>query len=109
MFVKINDRRQIVEATDQAYGDDYIEIQGSVANNLPAGLLGFNGTVFTPNYTVVDGIVAARTEEDKAHDPYSDPIETITLEQRVEAVEAVVQGTPSYGELLEAVNILLGE
>ena len=107
MFVKINDRRQIVEATDQAYGDDYIEIQGSVANNLPAGLLGFNGTVFTPNYTVLDGIITARTEEDKARDPYSDPIETITLEQRVEAVEAVVQGTPSYGELLEAVNLLL--
>ena len=109
MFVKINDRRQIAEATDQAYGDDYIEIQGSVANNLPAGLLGFNGTIFTPNYTVVDGTVSARTEEDKAHDPYSDPIETITLEQRVQAVEAVVKGTPSYGELLEAVNTLLGE
>ena len=109
MFLKIDDRCQIVEATDQAYGADYIEIQGSVANNLPAGLLGFNGAVFTPNYTVADGIVAARTEEDKARDPYSDPIETITLEQRVQAVEAVVKGTPSYGELLEAVNILLGE
>ena len=109
MFLKIDDRCQIVEATDQAYGDDYIEISGSVANNLPAGLLGFNGTVFTPNYTVLEGAVSVRTEEDKARDPYSDPIETITIEQRVEAVEAVVNGTPSYGELLEAVNILLGE
>ena len=109
MFVKIDDRCQIVEAAEQAQGADYIEISGSVTNNLPAGLLGFNGTVFTPNYAVLDGIVMARTEEDKARDPYSGPIETITLEQRVEAVEAVVQGTPSYGELLEAVNILLGE
>ena len=32
-----------------------------------------------------------------------------TIDERLAAVEAVVQGTPSYGELLEAVNILLGE
>ena len=32
-----------------------------------------------------------------------------TLEERIASVEAVVKGTPSYGELLEAVNILLGE
>ena len=34
---------------------------------------------------------------------------TPTLDERLTAVEAVVKGTPSYGELLEAVNILLGE
>ena len=34
---------------------------------------------------------------------------TPTIDERLAAVEAVVQGTPSYGELLEAVNILLGE
>jgi len=73
MFIKTNARGQIVEATEQARGADYIEIPGSVANNLPAGLLGFNGTVFTPNYTVMEGIVAARTEEDKSPDPRSDP------------------------------------
>lgn len=32
-----------------------------------------------------------------------------TIDERLAAVEAVVKGTPSYGELLEAVNILLGE
>ena len=32
-----------------------------------------------------------------------------TIEERLEELEAVVNGTPSYGELLEAVNILLGE
>ena len=90
MFVKINDRCQIVEATDQAYGSDYLEISGSVATNLPAGLLGFNGTVFTPNYTVLDGIVSARTEEDKARDPYSDPVETITIEERTAALESAL-------------------
>ena len=31
------------------------------------------------------------------------------IDERIAAVEAVVNGTPSYGELLEAVNILLGE
>lgn len=28
---------------------------------------------------------------------------------RIAAIEAVVKGTPTYGELLEAVNVLLGE
>lgn len=32
-----------------------------------------------------------------------------TIDERLAAVEAVVKGTPSYGELLESVNILLGE
>ena len=32
-----------------------------------------------------------------------------TLENRVSDIESLVKGTPSYGELLEAVNILLGE
>ena len=32
-----------------------------------------------------------------------------TIEERITNLESVVQGTPSYGELLEAVNILLGE
>lgn len=32
-----------------------------------------------------------------------------TIDERISEVEAVVKGAPSYGELLEAVNILLGE
>ena len=32
-----------------------------------------------------------------------------TLEDRVAEIETLVKGTPTYGELLEAVNILLGE
>ena len=32
-----------------------------------------------------------------------------TLEQRVSEIETLVKGTPTYGELLEAVNILLEE
>lgn len=31
-----------------------------------------------------------------------------TVEQRISEIEALVKGTPTYGELLEAVNILLG-
>ena len=34
---------------------------------------------------------------------------TPTIDERLAAVETVVNGTPTYGELLEAVNILLGE
>ena len=33
----------------------------------------------------------------------------LTLEDRVAEIETLVKGTPTYGELLEAVNILLGE
>ena len=32
-----------------------------------------------------------------------------TIDERLAQVEELVKGTPSYGELLEAVNILLGE
>ena len=32
-----------------------------------------------------------------------------TIEERLAQMEELVKGTPSYGELLEAVNILLGE
>lgn len=75
MYVRLNARSQIVEATDAEQGGEYTEIAGSVAANLPAGLLGFNGVVFTPNYQLLEGQVSARSAEDKALDPYSDPPE----------------------------------
>lgn len=99
MFVKTNARRQIVEATEQAQGADYIEIPGSVANNLPAGLLGFNGTVFTPNYTVMEGIVAARTEEDKARDPHSDAAQNTPTTEALHAAQ--IQALSDRNEFLE--------
>jgi hypothetical protein len=34
---------------------------------------------------------------------------TPTFEERLAAVEELAKGTPSYGDLLEAVNVLLGE
>lgn len=72
MFIKLNARDQIVEATDLAQGPEYTEVIKTVAENLPNGLLGFNGTVNTPNYALVDESVLARSENDKALDPYSD-------------------------------------
>jgi len=51
--------------------------------------------------------VPVNTLPDQLEEPIAEA--PATLEQRVAAVEAVVKGTPSYGELLEAVNILLGE
>lgn len=72
MYIRLNARDQIVEATD-SYGPDYTGVSGTVAQNLPLGVLGFNGRVQTPNYTYTGGIIAARTEEDMAKDPYSDP------------------------------------
>ena len=52
--------------------------------------------------------VVARTQEElDADKPVIVPVPTI--DERLAAVESVVKGTPSYGELLDAVNILLGE
>ena len=52
-------------------------------------------------------VLARSPEELDADKPVIVPAPTI--DERLAAVEAVVKGTPSYGELLEAVNILLGE
>lgn len=45
----------------------------------------------------------SRAKENDAKEPVA------TTEQRIADLETLVKGTPSYGELLEAVNILLGE
>lgn len=61
-------------------------------------------------YKLVDGAVVKRTQEELSADHPAIVVEPEpTLETRVEEIEALVKGTPSYGELLEAVNILLGE
>ena len=52
-------------------------------------------------------IVARSQEELEANKPVVVPVPSI--DERLAAVEALVKGTPTYGELLEAVNILLGE
>lgn len=72
MYVRLNARSQIVEATDVVQESEYTEVAGSVESNMPLGLLGFNGRVYTPNYTLQNGVVVARTAEDMARDPYSD-------------------------------------
>ena len=59
-------------------------------------------------YKIVNGNAVARTLEEIE----ADKVEAVlvpTLEERLVQVEALVKGTPTYGELLEAVNILLGE
>lgn len=91
MFVRLNARQQIVEATDAEQGAEYTEISGTVAENMPDGLLGFNGTVYTPNYTVAEGAVVARTVEDKARDPYSDEPVTEDYEAAYNIVTGVTE------------------
>jgi hypothetical protein len=91
MYVKLNARGQIVEATDATQGNEYTEVAGRVATNMPAGLLGFNGTVQTPNYALVDGAVVARADEDKARDPYSDEPVTEDYETAYNIVTGVTE------------------
>ena len=52
-------------------------------------------------------VVARSAAEIEADKPVVVPVPSI--EERLVQVEELVKGTPSYGELLEAVNILLGE
>ena len=40
---------------------------------------------------------------------YDKSAQSTSLETRVTEIESLVKGTPSYGDLLEAVNVLLGE
>ena len=74
-------------------------------DNINPPMTDYNGV---PLYKLDGKQVVARTQEElDADKPVIVPVPTI--DERLAAVEAVVKGTPSYGELLEAVNILLGE
>ena len=82
-------------------GGRHFELNGVI--NPP--LTDYNGV---PLYKFDGKQVIERTKLELESDkPVIVPVPTI--EERLAQVEAVVKGTPSYGELLEAVNILLGE
>ena len=65
-------------------------------------------TAYTPN---IDERIESNYDAWIAHAKDVEPelAPPPTIEERLEELEAVVKGTPSYGELLEAVNILLEE
>ena len=82
-------------------GGRHFELNGVI--NPP--MMDYNGT---PLYKFDGGQVVARTKDElDADKPVIVPAPTI--DERLAEVEALVKGTPTYGELLEAVNILLGE
>ena len=82
-------------------GGRHFELNGVV--NPP--MTDHNGVLL---YKFDGGKVVARTQEElDADKPVIVPVPTI--DERLAQVEELVKGTPSYGELLEAVNILLGE
>ena len=82
-------------------GGRHFELNGVI--NPP--MMDMNGV---PIYKFDGKQVVARTQAElDADKPVIAP--TPTFEERLAAVEELVKGTPSYGELLEAVNILLGE
>lgn len=82
-------------------GDRHFELNG-VVNPPMADNRG------VPLYKLVDGLVVERTDTEKSADIVPDEPDP-TFEERLAAVEALVKGSPSYGELLEAVNLLLGD
>ena len=98
---------------------DFFEqpIDGAICINEDAGAHFELDCVINPQLTDLNGLplykfdggkVASRTQEElDADKPVVIPVPTI--DERLAQVEALVKGTPSYGELLEAVNILLGE
>lgn len=90
MFIKTNSRGYIVEATDATVDTDYTEVQGNIADNMPLGMLGFNGRVYAPNYIYVGDAVVQRTPEDMARDPYSDADKSPSEQERIDALEAAM-------------------
>ena len=82
-------------------GGRHFELNGVI--NPP--MTDYNGV---PLYKFDGNNVVARTRTElDADKPVIVP--ATTIDERLSEVEAVVKGAPSYGELLEAVNILLGE
>lgn len=82
-------------------GGRHFELDGVI--NPP--IMDHNGT---PLYKYDGAKVVARTQTElDADKPVIVPAPTI--DERLAQVEELVKGTPTYGELLEAVNILLGE
>ena len=65
-------------------------------------------TAYTPN---IDERIESNYDAWIAHAKDIEPelLPPPTIEERIAGLEAVVKGTPSYSELLETVNILLGE
>lgn len=63
-------------------------------------------TAYTPN---IDERIESNYNAWIAHAKDIEPelLPPPTIEERLAGLEAVVKGTPSYGELLEAVNLLL--
>lgn len=82
-----------------ADGGRQFEIEGVINPPMRDGL-------GAPLYKAVGGKIQERTETEKSTDTMP-VIQTVTIEERLQAVEQLVKGTPSYGELLEAVNLLL--
>mgnify|MGYP000867898744 CR=1 FL=1 len=83
MFVRTDARNNIVEATDMPNGKGYLAATGE----MPLGLLGFNGRVYTPNYRLVDGVITNREASDIAREPYSDPAPVPETERLREDVD----------------------
>lgn len=82
-------------------GGRHFELNGVINPSLTD----YNGV---PLYKFYGDRVVERTKEElDADKPVVVPMPTI--DERLAEFEAIVKGTPSYGELLEAVNILLGE
>lgn len=104
MWYYINEKNHICgrNANDMSGNSGWIE-----NSNVIVSLNDENGA---PLYEFAEGKIIKRTQtEIESNSPEQLTLTEPTLEERIASVEAVVKGTPSYGELLEAVNILLGE
>ena len=113
-FIIIDDKSRVL----RGFSDDFEQPDASaVCINEDGGRhFELNG-VINPQMTDYNGVslyrfdgkkVLARTQEEL------DANKTViasppSFEERLAAVEELVKGAPSHGELLEAVNVLLGE
>ena len=89
-----------------SFAENAVEIKTETGSRWEADVYELT-TAYTPN---IEGRIESnydawmsRAKDVDAERNAAEP----TLEQRVSEIETLVKGTPTYGELLEAVNILL--
>lgn len=89
-----------------SFAENAVEIKAETGSRWEADVYELV-TAFTPNIeTRIESNYDAWIKHAKDLD-YEKAAAEPTLDERLAGVEALVKGTPSYGELLEAVNLLL--
>lgn len=103
MWYCINEKNHVVGSNpnDMSGNSGWIENSKTIDN-----LTDENGIAL---YALNDGEIMLRAQEEMTAVDTAQVDSLPTLEERVAKVEAVIDGAPPLAEMIEALNILLGE